>query len=369
MTPEIKLTKTVQKGGCAAKLPAGTLREVLGTLHQTRPQELLVGHETMDDACLWDLGDGRLLIQTLDFFTPIIDDPFCFGAVAAANAVSDIYAMGGRPATAMTILAFPVSTIPLEVIQPLMAGALSVLNESKTVLAGGHSIDDDTLKLGFSVSGFVDKGRQWTNAGARPGDALILTKALGTGTITAALKKEAAKASWVDGAIASMMRINNVIDSLPEITIDAATIHAATIHAATDVTGFGLAGHLVQMAEASQCSFLINLESLPRLEGAVECLAAGHLTKAHGTNAHYVAGRIHWDDHLTGQESWNDAQRKIVFDPQTSGGLLLAVDKSVCETVLEQIKSAGFSAAAVIGRAVEPEDVPGGARLVFGSGL
>ncbi|MCC7440698.1 MAG: selenide, water dikinase SelD, partial [Bdellovibrionales bacterium] len=166
----IRLTETVVKGGCAAKLPAGELRKFLGALELKHPRELAVGTDTLDDACLWDLGDGRYLVQTLDFFTPIVDDAVEFGAIAAANALSDVYAMGGQPATALTILAFPSSTLPGELIGLLMKGAVDKIHEAGACLAGGHTIDDDTIKLGFSVSGFVAKERAWTNAGARPGD-------------------------------------------------------------------------------------------------------------------------------------------------------------------------------------------------------
>ncbi|NDE16191.1 selenide, water dikinase SelD [bacterium] len=344
---EIKLTQTVQKGGCAAKLPAGTLREVLAGLKQSRPAELLVGHETMDDACLWDLGDGRLLVQTLDFFTPIVDDPFEFGAIAAANSISDVYAMGGKPVTAMTILAFPGSTLPLEVIRPLMDGAMSVLNRAGVALAGGHTIDDDTLKMGFSVTGFVNKGRHWTNAGAKPGDVLILTKGLGTGTICAALKK--GDASGIQSAIASMTTINDVIDALAPFDI----------HAATDITGFGLAGHAVQMAEASGCGFLIIPESLPTLEGALACLEAGHLTRAHSTNEAYVKGRVEW------QFEWPETRRKIVVDPQTSGGLLLSLPACQAQEALKAITSCGFTKAAVIGDVVDGSRMNDGIRISF----
>ena len=353
----IKLTQTVQKGGCAAKLPAGALREVLSGLKQTRPPELVLGHETMDDACLWDLGDGRLLVQTLDFFTPIVDDPFEFGAVAAANAISDVYAMGGKPVTAMTILAFPASTLPLSVIRQLMDGAMSILNQAGIALAGGHTIDDETLKMGFSVSGFVHKGRQWTNKGARPGDALILTKGLGTGTITAAIKKGVASEAWTRGAITSMTTINDIIDAMAPFTV----------HAATDITGFGLAGHAVQMAEASGCGFLINPDSLPTLEGALDCLDAGHLTKAHTTNAEYTNSRVAWVLGTEGDAAarWSELRRKLVVDPQTSGGLFLAVPAGEATLALRAIKSAGFASASVIGKVVAADAMPPEKYLLF----
>src|SRR6478735_8293806 len=172
----IRLTETVVKSRCAAKLPAGQLKQVLQTLNLAKPRELLIGTETMDDACLWDLGDDNCLVQTLDFFTPIVDDPKSFGAIAAANALSDVYAMGGEPKIALSILAFPTAKLPIELLQPLLGGALEIIHAAGACLAGGHTIDDDTLKLGFSVTGFVRKNAAWSNAGAQVGDVLILTK-------------------------------------------------------------------------------------------------------------------------------------------------------------------------------------------------
>ncbi len=351
----VKLTQTVQKGGCAAKLPAGELREVLSGLEQKHPPELLVGHETMDDACLWDLKDGRVLVQTLDFFTPIVDDPFEFGAVAAANSISDIYAMGGVPVTAMTILAFPGAKLPLELIRPLMDGALSVLNRAGVALAGGHTIDDETLKMGFSVSGFVNKNRVWTNAGARPGDVLILTKGLGTGAITAALKKGAARDGWVRSAIGSMMQINDLPGVLSEFDV----------HAATDITGFGFAGHAVQMACASGCVFVVDPDCLPLLDGAEDCLRAGFLTRAHTTNGTYTASKVSWDLSADGARRWDDVMRKLVVDPQTSGGLLLSIAPEHAVKALERIQSAGFERATVVGEVVKQPRQPDGVNLVF----
>lgn len=331
----IRLTQTVQKGGCAAKLPAGTLGQLLKTLPLERAPELTLGPETLDDACLWDMGD-RYLIQTLDFFTPIVDDPYDFGAIAAANALSDVYAMGGEPKIALSILAFPTKTLPLEILAPLMAGALSKIHEAGASLAGGHTIDDDTLKFGFSVTGWVEKGKEWTNAGAKVGDQLILTKPLGTGTITTALKQEKAQADTLKNAIESMKQLN----SLPK------DLNREGIHAATDITGFGLAGHALQMAEASQVRFEIESDVIPFLPGSMELLEQGFLNRAHRTNREYVEGRIDPANSLV--------VRNLTFDPQTSGGLLLSVAAKDASTVLKSLKSR-FSEAAVIGQVVSKE--------------
>jgi selenide,water dikinase len=327
----IRLTETVVKGGCAAKLPAGQLREVLGKLTLPRPRELSVGVDTLDDACLWDLGGDTFLVQTLDFFTPIVDDPRDFGAIAAANALSDVYAMGGAPKIALTIMGFPASTQPLGLIEPLMAGAVAKIAEAGACLGGGHTIDDDTLKLGFSVTGFVKKSEAWTNAGAKPGDALILTKGLGTGTLTSALKQKRAQPAWIAGAVASMVLLNDA----PSL------LRGMRVHAATDVTGFGLAGHARQMAEASGARLVIETARLPVLEGARETLGMEILNRAHRTNADYVRDTAEYVD-------VDACLRWLTVDPQTSGGLLLAVPADSADAVVASLLPR-FPAAQVVG--------------------
>lgn len=329
----IRLTETVVKGGCAAKLPAGKLRQFLSKLELPRPRELVVGFDTLDDACLWDLEDGRYLVQTLDFFTPIVDDAYDFGAIAAANALSDVFAMGGAPKTALTILCFPAATLPFTLIEAMMAGAMSKISEAGACLAGGHSIDDDTIKLGFSVTGFVDKARAWTNSGVMPGDNLILTKPLGTGTITSALKQKKASTSAVAGAVASMKQLNHCADLLTAINV----------HAATDVTGFGLAGHAMQVAKASNVQLQIETAALPVLAEALSYIRAGVLNKAHHTNAEYVQSDVRYDD-VPVDRRW------LTLDPQTSGGLLLAVSADQTEAALNFLQTR-FSEAVVVGNA------------------
>jgi selenide,water dikinase len=341
----IRLTQTVKKGGCAAKLPAGQLKNVLKNLNLPTCSELIVGTENLDDAALWDLSDNRLLVQTLDFFTPIVDDPFDFGAIAAANAISDVYAMGGKPVTALSILAFPTVTLPIELIEPLMQGALSIIQEAGAYLAGGHTIDDETLKLGFSVTGFVNKNRAWKNTGAAEGDYLILTKALGTGTITSALKNDVASSESVAAAIASMKTLNKV----PEL------IENISVHAATDITGFGLAGHLLQLARASNKSIEVFAQKLPVLDGALKLLEKGTLNRAHKTNLEYTKDAVQWQV--------SDALKWLTLDPQTSGGLVLSVAEKNVEEVIEQLKGK-FSSVSVIGK-VGPQVVDDSSVLRF----
>jgi selenide,water dikinase len=338
---EIRLTQTVNRGGCAAKLPAGELAAFLKKLSPYRPKELAVGSETLDDACLWDCGDGRYLIQTLDFFTPIVDSPHDFGAIAAANAVSDVYAMGGTPSIALTILAFPAQKLPMELIEPLMQGALDVLNRGKIALAGGHSIDDDTLKLGFSVTGFVEKDQAWRNSGARAGDVLILTKPLGTGTITSTIKSGESNPDWVRSAIQSMTTLND---------ISALRSALRSVHAATDITGFGFAGHAMQMAAASGVEFSIDTKSLPVLPGALECIEQEHLNRAHYSNAKYVETRVKYSGAGT-----DTSLKWLTVDPQTSGGLLLSLPKADAPAALRALRDR-FEHSAIVGevRAAEP---------------
>ena len=319
---QIRLTETVQKGGCAAKLPAGQLRAILQKLQLQRPQELAVGTEHMDDACLWDLGNGQSLVQTLDFFTPIVDDAYDFGAIAAANAISDVYAMGGTPRIALSILAFPGMTQPIELLEPLLQGAVDKIHEAGACLAGGHTIDDDTLKFGLSVTGFVPTGRGWANSGAKPGDVLLLTKALGTGTITSALKRREHSEEHVRAAIESMKQLNRA----PEL------LAGETIHAATDVTGFGLAGHALQMARASNVAFTLFASKLPMLPGALACIEKGILNRAHKTNSDYVKDEVD-------TAGLADAARWLLMDPQTSGGLLLSVPKARAAEIAAKLRS------------------------------
>lgn len=348
MTNEtIRLTETVQKGGCAAKLPAGELRSLLGRLNLKRSPELAVGTELMDDAALWDLGDGRYMVQTLDFFTPIVDSPRDFGAIAATNALSDVYAMGGEPKTAMCILAFPMAKLPTSVLEELMEGAVEKIHESGANLVGGHSIDDETLKFGLSVTGFVNKQKAWSNSGAQAGDSLILTKPLGTGTLSSAIKRKEAEPSWIDGAIQSMKTLNKV----PELVGD------FKIHAATDITGFGLGGHLLQVARASQKHIEIDLKSLPVLEGARECIERQILNKAHHSNLKYIQGAVKFHSDL-------EFHKWIVVDPQTSGGLVLCVPQRDEAAILAKLKTQ-FQSATKIGVFRDQRSEDGTIKMTF----
>jgi selenide,water dikinase len=248
--------------------------------------------------------------------------------------------MGGKPATAMAIFAFPLATLESSVAVEVLQGAADVIAESGASLVGGHTIDDDTMKFGLSVTGFVHPERVWSNAGAKAGDELILTKPLGTGTLTAALKRGEASESDIQDGLDSMGLLNDVAGALPASLLPA-------IHAATDITGFGLAGHALNLARSSQVSAHFRLDQLPRFERAMEFLGKGFLTKAHRSNADYVKGSVRF-------EREDPILQQLVFDPQTSGGLLLSVEKSAADEVLS-ILSQRFSAARKIGSVHQPE--------------
>jgi selenide,water dikinase len=338
----IALTQTVQKGGCAAKVAASELRKILSQVKfPERHAALLVDGGLFDDAAIYKVTDDVAMVQTLDFFTPIVDTPKLFGRIAAANALSDVYAMGGRPKTAMGILAFPIATLPESVIVDVMQGASDVIAEAKANFVGGHSIDDDTLKFGLSVTGFVHPDKVWSNAKAQVGDVLILTKALGTGAMTAALKRREATENDILEATTSMSTLNNVLDYLSADVTDA-------IHAATDITGFGLSGHSMQLAMASEVSLKLNFEALPKFSGILEYLEKGFLTKAHRSNALYTDAAING-------EKLSALQKLLLNDPQTSGGLLLSVRKDKAADLLRQIQKQ-FAKSAIIVEVIPRND-------------
>ncbi|MGK5089684.1 selenide, water dikinase SelD [Bdellovibrionota bacterium FG-2] len=332
----IRLTQTVKKGGCAAKVSASELRKILGTLNfPPAHPELIVDGRHFDDAAIYKVSETQAMVQTLDFFTPIVDDPRTFGRVSACNALSDVYAMGGTPKTAMAILAFPLMAMDSSVITEVLQGACDLLKEAKTCLVGGHSIDDDSLKFGLSVTGFVHPKRVWTNQAAQPGDTLILTKPLGTGTLNAALKFGGLTEADLKDVHASMGRLNNILDFLSEE-------QNLGIHAATDITGFGLSGHAWQMAKASQQCFEICYDHLPIFEKAPQMLQEEFLTKAHKTNAEYTANGI------LDKKGLNNGQTLILHDPQTSGGLLLSVAPEQATAIVSAL-APHFPGVAIIG--------------------
>lgn len=336
MSSSIRLTQTVQKGGCAAKIPALELRKILSQVHfKNQDPNLLVDSGLFDDAAVYKLTEELAIVQTLDFFTPILDTAYVFGRVAATNALSDVYAMGGEPKTAMGILAYPHSSMDSSIVAEVIQGACSAIEESGANMVGGHSIDDDTLKYGLSVTGVIHPNRIWSNSGAKVGDVLILTKPLGTGALTAALKRSEVSEADIDGAIKSMCQLNRCKDLLSES-------QEIEIHSATDITGFGLLGHAYQMAGASQVTLEINYKNIPQFSLAMELIKKGFLTKAHRTNLEYVRKATDFGD-------LPEEAQKILADPQTSGGLLLSVGKNSATAILNQLKKR-FVFAEIIGQ-------------------
>jgi selenide,water dikinase len=311
----------------------------------TQHPDLLVGIAGSDDAAIYRISDDLALVQTVDFFTPIVDDPHDWGRIAAANALSDVYAMGGTPLTALQLLSWPRDVLPWSMAADVIDGAVEVLTEASCTLVGGHSIDDSDPKFGFAITGTVHPDRMITNGGARPGDHLILTKALGTGVIATAVKDQVAPSSSGDAAIASMRRLNAAASS--------AALEAG-VHAGTDVTGFGLLGHLAEMLQTSGVSAVIDAQAVPVLDGAIDIAAAGHVPGGTKRNYQAVEGIVDFG-------ATPAAMQTVLVDAQTSGGLLLAVPDETVDRLVASLLTGG-DLAADIGR-IEPYNPKGLIRI------
>ncbi len=314
---EVKLTSLVRSSGCNAKLPPGDLHRALDGLVSVKDGNLLEGFESSDDALVYDLGDGRVLIETVDFFPPMVDDPFVFGQIAAANAISDIYAMGGRPALAMSLMCFP-SCLDIKVMRSIMEGAISKAGEAGVVIAGGHTLSDREPKFGLAVTGFADAKDVWSNKGARVGDVAILTKRLGTGLLMTAHKAGETDASE---AIEQMRTLNRAA---------AENASGLTVHAATDVTGFSLMGHSYEVAVASSVTVCIDFASLRFLPGTEDAARFGFVPEGRYTNEDYL------EDKVSIASSLALHQRDMLFSPETSGGLLLFMPERDAAIYLER---------------------------------
>jgi len=302
---------------------------------------LLVGYDTRDDAGIYRLNDDIAIITTTDFITPPVDDPYLYGQIAAANAISDVYAMGGRPIVCLNLVAFPAKKLDLQILHQIIAGALNKITEAEAVLAGGHSIDDDEPKFGLAVTGVVHPEKFWTNAGARPGDVLILTKPIGSGVIfNANLKKWVSKAA-MDECIETLKTLNKTA---------AEVLQQFEIHAVTDVTGFGLAGHCWEMATASDVLLEVVLDEIPIMREALDMYQKGMNTGMNASNRQMVIQNMQFEKTLP---AWH---QEIVYDPQTSGGLLIAVPESSGENLLKALKDAGVDQAQIIGKVTERQD-------------
>jgi len=294
--------------------------------------------ETGDDAGVYHVAEGLALVQSLDFITPVVDDPYDYGRIAATNSLSDIYAMGGRPITAMNIVGFPQDSLPAEVLRELLRGGLEKIEESGATLVGGHTVDDVELKYGLSVTGVIDPRHVVRNVGAQPGDLLVLTKPLGMGIITTANKRRKAPADLVRRAVEVMATLNRAAG---EVMVEVG------VHAATDVTGFGLLGHALIMARGSGVGMAFQASAIPYLDETLELSEQGLIPGGSFRNREFVGERAQVDPAVS------EALAMIFFDAQTYGGLLMAVASEKVELLLERLQKAGISSAAVIGRVIE----------------
>jgi selenide, water dikinase len=338
MDMQVRLTQFSHGGGCGCKIAPGVLQQILAkSAPGLLPKELLVGIETSDDAAVYRLNDRQAVVATTDFFMPIVDDPFDFGAIAATNAISDVYAMGGQPLFALAIVGMPVSQVPLEVIRKILEGGESVCTRAGIPIAGGHTIDSVEPIYGLVAIGLVDPKNLKRNAGAMAGDKLILGKPLGVGILSAALKKGRLDDAGYKAMIESTTKLNTPGTRLGKLE---------GVHALTDVTGFGLLGHLLEIAKGSTLSAKVRWSDVPLLPNVLDLAAEGIVTGASGRNWGGYSDRIQLGSSL------GEAQKAVLTDPQTSGGLLAACAPEACEEVLRIFREEGFGDAAVIGECV-----------------
>ncbi len=329
------LTSFSHGGGCGCKIAPGVLADILrNTGKLPVPPQLLVGIETADDAAVWKLNDEQALIATTDFFMPIVDDPFEFGRIAATNALSDVYAMGGRPIMALAIVAMPIDKLPQESIRRILEGGESVCAAAGVPIAGGHTIDSVEPIYGLVALGLVHPGRIKRNAGARPGDRLVLGKPLGVGVLSAALKKGRLAPGGYDAMIASTTRLNTPGQALSGLD---------GVHALTDVTGFGLLGHTLELCRGARLAARLSMGAIPLLPGVRELAETGIVTGASGRNWAAYGDAV---EMLAGLDT---TERAMLTDPQTSGGLLVACAADAVDEVLDVFRREGFEQAAAIG--------------------
>ena len=314
---------------------------MLATLPKNIDPNLLVGYETSDDAGIYRLTDDLAIIMTADYITPPVNDPYIYGQIAAANAISDVYAMGGQPVACLNLVSFPSSKLPPGVLHQIVAGALSKITEAGAVLAGGHSVEDDEPKFGLAVTGIVHPDKFWTNRGAQPGDVLILTKPLGSGVLFNANLKNWVSKEAMEACLSILVTLNRTA---------AEVMSGFDIHAATDVTGFGLAGHGFEMAKASGVCLEISIKELPIMEEALMVYKKGMTTNVNAYNRQMVEQHLWLETDLP---SWHE---EIVFDPQTNGGLLVAVAKIQGENLVNALHAKGVTVAKIIGAAHELKD-------------
>ncbi|RZI42860.1 selenide, water dikinase SelD [Herbaspirillum sp. HC18] len=335
----IRLTSFSHGGGCGCKIAPGVLADILKRSSGFPvPKELMVGIETSDDAAVYKLNDEQALIATTDFFMPIVDDPYDFGRIAATNAISDVYAMGGTPIMALALVAMPINQLPVEIVGRIIQGGESVCAEAGIPIAGGHTIDSIEPIYGLVVMGLVHPDKVKRNAGAKPGDKLILGKPLGVGVLSAALKKNALDENGYRAMIENTTKLNKPGRSLSDMP---------GVHALTDVTGFGLLGHTLEVARGAGVSVRLEMAKIPLLPGVADLAGQGFVTGASARNWAGYGEAIRLSPAIT------SVQQALLTDPQTSGGLLVACDSAAVDDVLSLFQSEGFAGAAVIGDVAE----------------
>lgn len=344
MTTTVKLTSMAKAAGCAAKMAPGMLDAVLKKLPAQNDPNVLVGFSTNDDAGIYRIGQGLALVQTVDFFTPVVDDPFTFGQIAAANSLSDIYAMGGRPVSALSIVGFPEKGDP-EILEQIMRGGLNKMMEAKCSVIGGHSLRNEDIQFGYAVTGLIDPNQIWRNVGAQTNDVLLFTKPLGTGVLSTAQKRDRASKESIAAAIASMSQLNDVSSlALRDLESKAGK---GCIHAVTDVTGFSLLGHAREMALGDPAggippvSFEIQHDAFTLLPGALTAVREGMLPGGLKNNRDFIGDCVEFAPGVP------EENRAILFDPQTSGGLLVAVAPETEQTALQCFSLHNIKAARV----------------------
>jgi selenide,water dikinase len=335
MDTPVRLTQLTKRGGCASKQPPGYLLPLLGQFPALTDPNVLVGQATADDAAVYKLNDELALVLTTDFFTPIVDSPYDFGAIAATNALSDVYAMGGKPLTALSLVGFPDTALPVAVLADILRGATDKCRQADIDIVGGHTIKTEEPIFGLAVVGTVHPRRVLTNAGAQPGDALVLTKPLGLGIITTAAKNNEDRLSAISEAVKLMTTLNR---AAAEVLVRFGP------DALTDVTGFGLLGHLRNITAASKVTAQVSLEQVPLLPAAREYVQAGIAPGGTHANWRFLADWVRFEDDITKEE------QLLLCDAQTSGGLLAALPANRAEETVRELQKAGTPCAAVIGR-------------------
>lgn len=351
------LSTFASSAGCACKIGQFELSALLRRLPSPAEPNLLVGNALSDDAAVYRLGGGQTIVQTIDVFTPIVDDPRAFGRIAATNALSDVYAMRGRPILALAFVAFPMKVLPVEVLEEILRGGAEKVAEAGAVIGGGHSIDHDIPLYGLSVTGVVDEAKVTRNAGARPGDALVLTKPLGIGITVRAGRVDSAAAEGAGGPPSPRHLSDEALDEAISVmcTLNRASVEAMEgfeIHAATDVTGFGLLGHAHEMMEASETTAEFSVSRVPLLSQARRLVAEGIAPGGSRNNARNLRARAEAGAGVT------DDDFLLLSDAQTSGGLLVALPASQAEAYAARCREAGAPAGAVVGRVVEKSKTP-----------